>query len=102
MEWRVVVRPEAGEDMIEVAKWYDSRQEGLGDQFVGEVLRIFDALAENPRLGSRRHPHKDIHWCYPERFPYRIIYEVAEASHTVIVAAVLPAARHDGHWRKRL
>ncbi len=102
MAWRVVVRPEAGDDLIEAANWYDSRREGLGKEFVGEVLCVLDELAENPRLGSRRHPTKDIHWRYPERFPYRIIYEVSEASRVVIVAAVLHAARHDRHWRWRL
>ena len=102
MRWRVVVRPEAGDDLVEAAKWYDSRREGLGDEFIEEVLQILDALVENPWLGSRRPPQKEIHWRYPERFPYRVIYEVSEVSRTVVVAAVLHAARHDSGWRKRL
>jgi mRNA-degrading endonuclease RelE of RelBE toxin-antitoxin system len=53
-------------------------------------------------LNARRHPRKNIRWRYPERFPYRIIYEVIEAEQVVIVAAVIHAARHDRHWQSRI
>ncbi len=102
MSWRVVVRPEAGDDVAEAAAWYDDKREGLGDEFVEEVLRVFDALEVNPLLNCRRHPRKNIRWRYPERFPYRVIYEVTEAENTVVITAVLHAARHDRHWQRRL
>ncbi len=75
MKWRVVVRPEAEEDIVEAAVWYDSQQSGLGDEFVREVMDVWNSLAENPLLNSRRHPGRDIRWRYPERFPYRVVYE---------------------------
>jgi len=102
MSWHVVVRPEVVEDITEAAGWYDSRCDGLGDQFVEQVFRVFDALEINPLLNSRHHPRKGIRWRYPERFPYRIIYEVSESERSVIITAVLHAARHDRAWRKRL
>jgi toxin ParE1/3/4 len=71
-------------------------------EFVKEIIRAWDTLAENPTLGCRRHPTKNIHWRYPERFPYRIIYEVCEDAMTVRVAAVLHASRHARHWRRRI
>ena len=101
MNWRVVIRPEVELDVAETAAWYESRQSGLGVEFVEEVIRVWDALAENPLLNSRRHPRKNIRWRYPDRFPYRVIYEVIEARQTVIVAAVLHAARHDQYWQSR-
>jgi len=84
------------QDLQEAVQWYNSQQEGLGTGFLDEVLRVLDSLVQNPLLGCR-HIHKNIRWRYPERFPYRVIYE-----NTVVVAAVLHAARHDRHWRKRL
>lgn len=102
MSWRVVVRPEAEEDVVEAANSYDSRSEGLGAEFTDEVVRVFDALADNPFLNSRRHPRKNIRWRYPDRFPYRVIYEIIEDENTVVIAAVLHAARHDREWRRRL
>jgi toxin ParE1/3/4 len=102
MNWRVVVRPEVERDVAEAASWYEAKQAGLGAEFVGEVIQVWDALAENPLLNARRHPRKNIRWRYPERFPYRIIYEVVEAEQVVIVAAVIHAARHDRHWQNRI
>jgi toxin ParE1/3/4 len=49
---------------------------------------VWDSLAQNPFLNSRRHPIKNVRWRFPERFPYHIIYEVIEAEETVVVAAV--------------
>lgn len=102
MNWRVVVRPEVEADVAAAAAWYDSQQAGLGQEFREEIILVLEALAENPLLYSRRHPQKDIRWRHPDRFPYRVIYEVQEAAQLVVVAAVIHAARHDRHWRKRV
>lgn len=102
MNWRIEFRPEVEQDMAEAAAWYEARQPGLGAEFVEEIIRVWDALAENPLLNCRHHATKQIRWRYPDRFPYRVIYEVLEAERTVVVAAVLHAARHDRHWRRRV
>ena len=102
MNWRVEFAPADEQDVAEAADWYESRQPGLGAEFVEEIIRVWDALADNPLLNCRRHPTKHIRWRYPDRFPYRVVYEVNEANQTVKVAAVLHAARHDRHWKKRV
>jgi mRNA-degrading endonuclease RelE of RelBE toxin-antitoxin system len=102
MKWRIDFRPEVEQDVADAAMWYEIRQEGLGADFVEEVIRVWHALAENPLLNCRRHPTKNIRWRYPDRFPYRVIYEVSEEDHSVLVAAVLHAARHDRQWRRRM
>jgi plasmid stabilization system protein ParE len=101
MNWQVLSRPESENDVIEIAAWYNSRREGLGDRFVEEFLAVLDALAMNPLVYCRRHPQKNIRWRYPKSFPYRVIYEVIEQDHTVVIAAVLHAARHDREWKRR-
>jgi plasmid stabilization system protein ParE len=102
MSWRVEIRPEVESDVAEAARWYESQQSGLGAEFVEEIIRVWDGLTENPLLNARRHPRKNIRWRYPERFPYRVIYEVSEDEHSVVVAAVLHAARDDKHWWQRI
>jgi toxin ParE1/3/4 len=102
MNWRVELRPRVETDVAEAAAWYEARQPGLGAEFVEEIIRVWDKLVENPLLGCRRHPTKNIHWRYPDRFPYRVIYEVNESARSVIVAAVLHAARHDREWQRRV
>lgn len=102
MKWQVVIRSRVQEDVAEAAAWYEARREGLGLEFREEVIVVFDALADNPFLNSRRHPTRNIRWRYPERFPYRVLYEILEEERTVIIAAVLHAARHDRHWHRRV
>ena len=102
MKWRLLLRPEVETDVNEAAKWYDSQQSGLGAEFCEEIIRVFDELTENPMLQCRGHPRKNIRWRYPNRFPYRVVYEVVEAHNTVVVAPVLHAARHDRHWQRRV
>ncbi len=101
MNWRVEFAPEVECDVVEAAAWYEARQPGLGADFVEEIIQVWAAFAENPLLGCRRHPTKNIRWRYPERFPYRVIYEVNEEEKIVRVAAVLHASRHDRHWQRQ-
>jgi plasmid stabilization system protein ParE len=102
MDWQVFSRPDAENDVIEIAAWYESRHQGLGDRFVDEFLQLLDDLTVNPLLHCRRHPRKNIRWRYPKSFPYRGIYEVVENERIVVVAAVLHAARHDRQWKQRV
>jgi plasmid stabilization system protein ParE len=100
MSFRVLFRPEAEADVADGATWYEDQRAGLGSEFVEAVFHAVDALSVNPLLASRRHRRRDIRWVFPERFPYRIIYEVADD--TVLVISALHAARHDRNWRERL
>lgn len=101
MNWQVVARPQAENDIVETADWYDTQRAGLGAEFIEEILSVFDALEGNPLLNCQRHPTKNIRR-YPKRFPYRVIYEVIEDNRLVIIAAVVHAARHDRVWRRRV
>jgi toxin ParE1/3/4 len=102
MSWQVLVRPEVAGDVDKAADWYDEQQEGLGSDLCEEVIYVLDALAKKPFLNSRRHPKKNIRWRYTKRFPYRVVYAVVETENTVVVAAVIHAARHDRHWKRRV
>jgi hypothetical protein len=48
MSWRLEFAPEVERDITEAAVWYKTRQSGLGAQFVEEIIRAWDALAEIP------------------------------------------------------
>ncbi len=99
MTWTLLFRPEIENDIVEASNWYESKQLNLGREFLKEISVVWDSLQINPLLNSRKHPIKNMRWRYPERFPYRIIYEVDEVKNTVLVIAVLHAARHDRIWK---
>ena len=100
MSFRVLLRPEAEADIGAAATWYEEQKTGLGCEFVEALFQAVDALSANPLLTSRRHRRRNIRWVFPDRFPYRIIYEVT--NDTVLVISVLHAARRDRHWHERL
>lgn len=102
MSWRLEFRPEVDDDVSAAACWYESRQSGLGSEFVEEIILVWEILAEQPLIGFRRHARRDIRWRYPERFPYRVIYSIDETQNSVLVIAVLHGARHDSQWQRRL
>ncbi|MEO5713027.1 MAG: type II toxin-antitoxin system RelE/ParE family toxin [Luteolibacter sp.] len=102
MSWQLEFRPEVSDDVVEAAEWYESREPGLGEDFVDEIMKVWDAIAVSPLLGSRRHPAQDIRWRYPKRFPYRVIYSIDESRETALVIAILHAARHDSRWQQRI
>jgi toxin ParE1/3/4 len=102
MNWRVEIRPEAERDVAAAAASYNRQREGLGSEFVEEIIQVWDALAENPLLNSKKSPGKNVRWRFPERFPYRVVYEVDEAAGEVVVAAILHAAMDDRHWKQRI
>jgi mRNA-degrading endonuclease RelE of RelBE toxin-antitoxin system len=99
--WKVVFSFRVRDDVAAAAAWYESKRVGLGSAFVDDVIQVWHELAVNPLLAARKHPTKNLHWRYPERFPYRIIYEVDDGLRTVLVLRVVHAARSDAAWRGR-
>jgi toxin ParE1/3/4 len=102
MSWKLEFRPEVALDVQEAAAWYERREEGLGSEFVEEIIRAWDEIMARPLIGSVRHTSLDIRWRYPARFPYRVIYRVNEEERSLLVIAVLHAARQEKHWQRRV
>ena len=84
MKWRVEFRSEVEPGVVEATGCYDAQQ-----PVRGRILLI--------KLFAFRMLWRNIRWRYPERFPYRVVYEVVEAEHAVIVAAVGPRLAMNGN-----
>lgn len=102
MNWSVVVLPEFYADLEEAGDWYEQKLEGLGTRFAGEVLEVWADLAVNPLITGQKHPRRNIRWRYPEKFPYKIVYSVEEETRTVVVIALIHAARHERVLQRRM
>ena len=100
MKYRIWVQPEVDDDLLMAESWYDSQQAGLGRRFLAAVRAAIFDLMENPLLYRIRHRQYLVRWTYPRRFPYRIIYKVI--GDTVIICAILHAARREHSWKDRL
>ncbi len=82
MQVRVSASAEA--DIREASEWYEARQEGLGEQFLGRVREAAGRIAQNPagyakRIGEARKVNL-------QQFPYALYFTVK--NHVLIVACL--------------
>jgi len=96
----VIFRPQAVEDVVEAAAWYEAHAPGLGEQLIGEILNATRRARENPELFRIVYRKGDIRRVITNRFPYRIFFSVV--GETLYIHAVLHGARHDRRWIERL
>jgi len=97
---RVIFRPQAVEDVVEVAVWYETRAPGLGEQLIDEILRATRRAQDNLELSRIVRRDGNVRRVLTNRFPYRIFFSVV--GETLYVHAVLHGARHDRRWTERL
>lgn len=77
MDYKLVILPIAQREMDQALLWYESRQKGLGIEFLGYLEGYFLTLMEKPVIYQiRKKP------CFRElplkRFPFVIVYEIKE------------------------
>jgi len=95
MHRRTFVRPEAQINISEAAIWYEQRETGLGQRFVGEVRQSLKSISKMPfrfpmiENGVRR--------SLLNRFPYAVYFVVG--SDRVVVIAVLHQHRAPQAWK---
>jgi plasmid stabilization system protein ParE len=90
--------PEAEQEFIEAAAYYEQHVTSLGERFGSEVRRAIDRLLECPELGSPL--DADLRRLMLTRFPYYLIYSSTSA--VLRVVAVAHAHRRPGYWRSRV
>lgn len=79
--------------------WYMERNSVAAEQFVTEVLRVVQMVAEAPerwpvvRRGTRR--------VVLRRFPFKVVYRYDETKDEVLVIAVAHDKRRPEYWRTR-
>jgi toxin ParE1/3/4 len=89
MKYRVIVRPEAEDDLKEAYSWYEDKRTGLGYDLLLQVDAGLNFIARNPNT----HPieYKETRKHLVKRFPYKIIYLVEKEK--IIVLAVIHSKR---------
>lgn len=97
MTCEVRLRPEAEQDLIDAAIWYEERQPGLGHQFLDEVTITLSNIAETPLACPN--VHRGTRRAIIRRFPFGIYFQIEKT--TVIVVAVMHASRNPHRWKSR-
>jgi toxin ParE1/3/4 len=83
--------------MTEARDWYESKRDGLGDEFLGLLGGTFDRIELNPF----QYPiiHKTLRRALVDRFPYGVFYRIEESR--IGVVAVLHTSRDPKLWKIR-
>ena len=89
---------EAAEELQVAAGFYDAQASGLGKDFVLEIQRLFERIADNPHIGSQIRPR--IRRRALRRFPFYVLYTIEEDG--VLIVAVAHHRRAPGYWQNRV
>lgn len=85
-------------ELDESIDYYNSESEGLGDEFLVEVLRALDRIVN---FSQAWHPFtNDTRRCQLRRFPYGIIYQLLDTE--ILVIAVANLHRTPDYWKNRI
>jgi plasmid stabilization system protein ParE len=95
---RVIFHPEAHAEMIDQARYYESKSEGLGSDFLAAVEEITQRIGKSPKAGSI--DDGNIRKRLVSGFPISVLYEVQPDR--IYIAAVMHQHRRPGYWRKRI
>jgi len=94
---KLVIKPAAESDLLEIFTWYEDRQSGLGAVFIEEIQSCFDLILQHPEIFQEI--DKDIHRAVTRVFPYCVFYTNDEEN--VFILAVLHAAQRPDYIRSR-
>ncbi len=94
----VEFHPEAQDEFISAAQFYERQAEGLGLDFIMTVQQAYERLLEAPASGppfGRR-----LRRLLVPKFPYGLLYRVEPER--IYIIAVMHLHRRPGYWRSRL
>ena len=98
MTYEVRLRPEAEEDLADASAWYEEQRQGLGHEFLDEVLTMISSIAEAPLV----YPdvYRNTRRAIINRFPFSVYFRVERA--TIVVVAIMHGSRNPRRWKSRI
>jgi plasmid stabilization system protein ParE len=94
---RLLLRPEAKDDVREVFAWYEDRSTGLGFEFLRSLRAALSPVARDPLQFAV--VLEDIRRARVRRFPYSVFYVALQDVTSVI--AVMHDRRDPRRWQSR-
>jgi plasmid stabilization system protein ParE len=95
--FEIRLRPEAEHDLADAAAWYEEQREGLGHDFLDEVLTMLSSIADTPLVYPEL--HRNTRRAVIHRFPFSIYFRLENA--TIVVLAIMHGSRNPRRWKSR-
>ena len=90
--------PEAAEEMIEAALYYQSQAFGLGMDYLSEVDHAVHSIETSPHTWPII--HGDLRRRLIRRFPYGVLYRIEPEE--ILIVAIAHLRKKPGYWKKRI
>ena len=95
---RTLFLPDAGEEFLEAARFYDSEAPGVGMAFIVEIHKAISILVIQPL--SAPEARNNIRKKTIKHFPYSLFYSVE--SDVIVIVAVAHHKRRPSYWHKKV
>lgn len=93
----VAYHPQADDEVLEAARFYEQRSEGLGWRFLRAVREAETRIARRPRAFPVL--DDEVRRCLLQGFPHALLFRVDD--NQILVVAVAHQSRRPGYWRRR-
>lgn len=93
----VVFHPEAQEELLQEALYYNERSPTLGVRLINQIHEAIDLAAKMPGIGS---PYVGkTRRVFPKDFPFSVVYQ--EIGDQLVVIAIASFKRQPAYWLDR-
>jgi hypothetical protein len=89
VNWQVMIRPRAEEDIRKAQLWYERQQPGLGGHFIDEVSRAIKTLEVDADRFSLY--YRNFRRILLPRFPYKLFY-LLDGKRAIVFESFTPNA----------
>jgi hypothetical protein len=96
--YKISYTPAAIAHIIQITKWYNEQQKGLGRRFKDHLKTALGEIKKNPFSCSCR--YSNVRFAVVKKFPYAAHYTINEYKHSIIIHAIFGFSEDPGKWSR--
>lgn len=100
MAFKVIISPQALEELDKSISYYENKRTGLGIELYEHLLTHIEVLKSNPFRFPVIETSKQVRRIVIHRFDYSILFFVVKK--TVKIVAIMHNSRNPERWKKRV
>jgi plasmid stabilization system protein ParE len=92
MKYKFVFLQRASDEVIEIYRWYEEQQKGLGLNFLNVLEKYKTGIANNPEQFKKTYKH--FREVFIHTFPFMIVYYIKKKEKEIIIVSVFHTSRN--------